>query len=130
MTFAKEVHNWTLKADGLQREQVKFVCFNLTRDVMLGTPVDTGRALGNWQPSIGTPINVTVERYDKTGASSLSAAQPIIEKAPGEIFYLTNNLPYIYRLEFEPGFAKNKQGGWVRYSIERAKQIAAKLPRS
>jgi hypothetical protein len=97
------------------------------RSILLGTPVDTGRALGNWQSSNEQPINNTIERFDKTGAQVLAAAQPIIQDAPGKVFYITNNLPYIYRLEFEPGFAKNKQGGFVRYSIERTKQIAARL---
>lgn len=130
MTFAKQIHDWALKAEGLTEQQVKFVCFTLFKDIVLGTPVDTGRAVGNWQPSIGQPNNATIDRLDKTGNSVIAAAQPVVENAPGAIFYITNNLPYIYRLEFEPGFAKNKQGGWVRYSIERAKIIASKLPRS
>lgn len=129
MTFAKEVHNWTLKADGLQREQIKYVCFTLFKDIVLGTPVDTGRARANWQASIGAAVGGEVIGTDRSGSTTIAQAQPDIEKAPGTVFYISNNLPYIYRLEFE-GWSKQAPSGWVRYSIERAKQIAAKLPRS
>lgn len=127
MTFAKQVHDFKLKAEDKTKEQIEFICWTLFTDIVQGTPVDTGRAIGNWQPSIDRPINSTIERLDKTGSQVIASAGPVIEKAAGHIFYITNNLPYIERLEFEPGFAKNKQGGWVRYSIERAKQIASRL---
>lgn len=129
MTFAKEITDWTLKADGLQREQVKYVCFTLFKDIVMGTPVDTGRARGNWQASIGSAAGGEVIGSDKSGGTTIAKAQPDIENAPGTVFYISNNLPYIYRLEFE-GWSQQAPAGWVRYSIERAKQIAAKLPRS
>lgn len=129
MTFAKEITDWTIKADGLQREQVKYVCFTLFKDIVMGTPVDTGRARGNWQASIGSAAGGEVIGSDKSGGATISKAQPDIENAPGTVFYISNNLPYIYRLEFE-GWSQQAPAGWVRYSIERAKQIASKLPRS
>jgi hypothetical protein len=129
VTFATDVSNWTLKADGLQRQQIQYVCFTLFKDIVMGTPVDTGRARGNWQASIGSAAGGVVNASDKSGGVTISQAQPDIEKAPGTVFYISNNLPYIYRLEFE-GWSKQAPAGWIRYSIERAKQILTQLPRS
>lgn len=129
MTFAKQIHDWALKAEGLTEQQVKYVCLTLFKDIVLGTPVDTGRARGNWQASIGSAAGGEIAGTDKAGSRTIAKAQPDIEKAPGSVFYITNNLPYIYRLEFE-GWSKQAPSGWVRYSVERAKIIASKLPRS
>lgn len=130
MTFAKEVADFALKAQGLQDRQVRYLCFDLLKGVVLGTPVDTGRARGNWQASITTPAAGTIDREDKGGGATIAAAQPAIEKAAGTVFYITNNLPYIERLEFEENFSKKKPAGWVRGSIERTKQIAQRMPRA
>jgi hypothetical protein len=129
VTFAKEVADFALKAKGLQDRQVRFLCFDLLKGVVLGTPVDTGRARGNWQASIVTPASGEIDRNDRSGGSTIAAAQPAIEKAAGTVFYITNNLPYIYRLEFE-GWSKQAPSGWARTSIERTKQIAQRMPRA
>jgi hypothetical protein len=129
MTFAKEVTDFVLKTKDLQDRQVRFLCLDLLKGVVLGTPVDTGRARGNWQASISTAASGTIDREDRSGGATIAAAQPVIEQAPGTVFYITNNLPYIYRLEFE-GWSKQAPSGWVRTSIERTKQIAQRMPRA
>jgi hypothetical protein len=130
MTFAKEIADFVVKAKGLQDKQVRFLCFDLMKGVVLGTPVDTGRARGNWQASIVTPASGEIDRNDKGGGLTIAAAEPAIAKATGTVFYITNNLPYIYRLEFEENFSKKMPAGWVRGSIERTKQIAQRMPRA
>jgi hypothetical protein len=134
MTFAKEVTNFVLKAKGLQEKQVRFLCLELLKGVVLGTPVDKrpargGRARGNWQASISTAASGTIDRKDPGGGATISAGKDAIQKAPGTVFYITNNLPYIYRLEFE-GWSKQAPTGWVRTAVERTKQIAKQMPRA
>lgn len=130
MSFESEVRDFVIKAKGLQDNQVRYLCLDLLKNVVQGTPVDTGRARGNWQATINTPATGSTEKTDKQGGATISAASNAVSQAAGNVFYITNNLPYINRLEFEPNFAKQKQGGWVRAAIERTKQIAAKMPRS
>ena len=63
------------------------------------TPVDTGRARGNWQPSISIPNKTTTETNDKSGSASIASARATAKVSAGAVFYLTNNLPYIRTLE-------------------------------
>lgn len=74
--------------------------------IIKATPVDTGRARANWFPSIGTI---------KHGTSTLTEVITTIEDAPGKVFYLTNNLPYIKPLEF--GSSKQAPQGMVRVAV-------------
>ena len=63
------------------------------------TPVDTGRARGNWQAGEGfeLPINDAV---DKTGAGTVRIGNNAIAKLqPFTRAYIFNNLPYIEVLE-------------------------------
>lgn len=100
-------------------QYVRSICLNLMSQVIVGTPVDTGRARGNWQASIGAPLTNTLETTDKAGAATISAGSGAVKQSTGNIFYLTNNLPYIYRLEFE-GHSKQASHGWVRAAVNRA----------
>ncbi len=74
------------------------------------TPVDTGRARGNWNFSVGNAdTTVSSEGFGKsTGKHVNSPTPPSSPKAPKitlkkgdglEDIYITNNLPYIKRLE-------------------------------
>lgn len=129
MSFESEVRDFVIKANGLQEKQIRYLCLDLFKNVVQGTPVDTGRARGNWQATINTPATGSTEDTDKQGGATISAASNAVSQAVGNVFYITNNLPYIYRLEFD-GWSKQAPSGWVRTAIERTKQIAAKMPRS
>jgi len=129
MSFESDVRDFVIKANGLQEKQIRYLCLDLFKNVVQGTPVDTGRARGNWQATINTPATGIKEETDKQGGATIAAGSNAVSQAVGNVFYITNNLPYIYRLEFE-GWSKQAPSGWVRTAIERTKQIAAKMPRS
>ena len=128
MSFEQEVANFVIKADGLQEKQVRYLCLDLFKGVIMGTPVDTGRARGNWQASVGAPAQSELSTTDKNGGKTIGAGSQAVSKAVGNVFYISNNLPYMYRLEFE-GWSNQAPSGWVRTAIERTKQIAARMPR-
>lgn len=128
MSFDKQVADFVVKAKGLQEQQVRYICLDLLKGVVLGTPVDTGRARGNWQASVNTPRTGQLETTDANGGATISAGETAVNGAAGNVFYLTNNLPYIHRLEFE-GWSDQAPSGWVRTAVERTKQIAARMPR-
>lgn len=130
MTFALDINKWVQDCEKKQDQFVRKICLDLTSQVVLGTPVDTGRARANWQASINTPASGTKQysgdKGSKISAPSSSAAsnkaigeaQSAIKQATGNVFYLTNNLPYIRRLEFE-GWSKQARQGWVRAAVRR-----------
>ncbi len=62
------------------------------------TIVDTGRARGNWQVTVGSPAEgFDAEVFDKVGTETLQQGQAVIETAqdPFEVIWLHNGVPYI-----------------------------------
>ena len=93
-------------------QQVRAVTIGVFSSVIKMTPVDTGRAKGNWQCTIGSPANGTNQLADSEGAMIATVPNPA-----GSKVYLTNNLPYIQKLEY--GHSTQAPSGMVRVSIDR-----------
>lgn len=69
------------------------------KDVVLGTPVDTGRARGGWQSSI-RGARAGAERIDPSGQEAINQGMHVIASLkPFGIYYLSNSVPYILFLE-------------------------------
>lgn len=94
------------------------IAIDLDSRVVLSTPVDTGRARGNWFPSINTPSNrVDESASDQSGSSAISAITATALGAPlGSVIWLTNNLPYI--LPLENGHSKQAPQGMVDMNLQ------------
>lgn len=116
--FSLDISAFIEKTTKNVEQKVRVICLNLYSGITYATPVDTGRARANWQTSIGTPKTSTVEATDKIGSNTIAGGQSDIKMAPGNVFWITNNLPYIYRLEFE-GWSKQAPKGMVRITIDR-----------
>jgi hypothetical protein len=68
--------------------------------VVLRTPVDTGRARANWQVDVGAGKSGEVEAEDKGGGGTITAGGSVIARQRDfQQVALTNNLPYIEKLE-------------------------------
>jgi hypothetical protein len=80
------------------------------------TPVDTGRARGNWQCTIGSPATSEIDRIDPKGSGVNKEIISTVKT--GTVVYLSNNVPYIRRLEYE-GHSKQAPQGMVRISLQR-----------
>ncbi|WHI46596.1 hypothetical protein [Microbulbifer sp. VAAF005] len=92
----------------------------LFNSVIRDTPVDTGRARGNWQTTVGAPAQSSSLRLDRSGAE---AQTEVIQNVRGldKVNYLINNLPYIQPLEY--GHSKQAPAGMVRRNVLRIKSI-------
>jgi len=78
-----------------------------------------GTARANWIPSIGTPDQTEVNSTDENRGSSQVLA--IQSQIPGNIYYLTNNVPYIERLEY--GWSTQAPNGMMRRTLREARSI-------
>lgn len=140
MSFSKDVATWAKKANGKVDARTRAIITALFSSIITSTPVDTGRARGNWQTSVSTPITGTTEREDPSGASAIAE---VVSKqgGAGKVTFLTNNLPYIQVLEYggypdpvekgtyvkgegfeirsEGGFSKQAPNGMVRVNMAR-----------
>ena len=117
--FSAEIKSFNaraLEAVGVAREGIIISLFNA---VILDTPVDSGRAIGNWQASAEKPKLTKVERFGESGA--LAEVQQNMTEGT---MYLTNNLPYIERLEY--GYSQKSPDGMVRKNVARVGAIIKK----
>lgn len=98
---------------------VRKITLELDSAVVLSTPVDTGRARGNWFPSVDNPVTtVDLASTDKSGAGSVQRATAFIAMSPiGHTVWLSNNLDYIEKLE--NGSSKQAPNGMVAMNMAR-----------
>lgn len=130
-SFGKQVDDFIGKAQQQARVKVGTICATLHRDIVMDTPVDTGRARANWQATISTPASAATTSTDPSGASTVAAGQAAATMAYGNVFWIVNNLPYIASLEFglygnPPGSANGPKtvGGYSKQSPRGMARIA------
>jgi len=78
----------------------KKIAMEALRRVVMKTPVDTGRARGNWQVDINNVPSGALETTDKSGEGTIAGGVAALATLPpfGTI-WIANNLPYIKALE-------------------------------
>ena len=119
---------------------MRLAALNLFRQVILKTPVREGRARSNWVATVG---DISREVTDNI-KSEAQTVNDMIEKITGgqlkKGFFLTNNLPYIQKLEYggypNPaktgtktvnGYSKQAPAGMVRISLEQIKNELSEI---
>ena len=105
------------RADALLRAMVVEADMRL-RD---RTPVDTGHARGNWNVAEGGPDD-TVSARTQTGPSQ---ARDVGDVRMGNVYYLTNAVPYIERLEH--GWSRQAPEGMARVTAVELAPLAEQL---
>ena len=127
MSFASDMEAYAKKAGASLDETSRAIVLELFGSVIKDTPVDTGRAKGNWQTTIGAPASGTVDRLGESEALA-DVSQQTASFGAGKVIYLSNNLPYIYRLEYD-GWSQQAPGGMLRKNVARIQSIVAKAAR-
>jgi len=127
----------------------------LTKEIVIGivnrvaelTPVDTGQARSNWQVGLGAPVSgfrkpfspipsrwrrpypaggSRSERRNLLGVTSAATGVMGRYKA-GDSVYITNNLPYIGRLN--QGYSRQSPAGFIRVGISAGLRLGIKNAR-
>lgn len=128
--FALDIRKFADKAGKNAERVVRKVCFDIERGIVDLTPFDTGILSANWIASVGSPYKGQVSTPGRPNNDQA------IQDSPGNVWYLTNNLPYAAVAEFgqygsPPGSAngpKTRNGystqapaGMVRITIAAVK---------
>lgn len=94
----------------------KRIALDLLRRIIFRTPVDTGRARGNWQVTLGPADEKSLVTTDPGGAGTLARGAATIAGAqPFGLITVYNNVNYINRLE--GGHSQQAPSGMVRLSL-------------
>jgi hypothetical protein len=117
MSFASDLSKFAQKTGTRMDQVVRKVCIDLTRDLILATPVDTGLARSSY--FFGTDRNASVgDTASKNGSPSLTRSAEFAQNLKaGGVFYITNNVVYIMPLEF--GHSKQAPAGMARVTVDR-----------
>ncbi len=99
---------------------VQKLALEVLRRIVLRTPVDTGRARGNWMVAVNQVpqgiIKIDKLSREQATAFALNSGVPVIERSkPFTSISVANNLPYIGVLEF--GGSKQAPQGMVRVTL-------------
>ena len=124
-TFSSMVNKFAKTAPEQANAVIRKSTLELFTDVVMDTPVATGRARGNWQVSFGAPASgVLDERGDKENDNKTSSptagvvTDALNSDRTTSVIFLTNNLPYIKKLEY--GWSKKAARGMVRKNLLKA----------
>lgn len=143
MSFSSDIEGFAKRAGATVDETLRAVALELFGSVIKDNPVETGRAKGNWQTTIGAPASGEVDRLGDSAA--LAEMRSVTAQfSAGKTIYLTNNLPYIWKLEYGgygtgpgatektggTGFSIQAPAGFVRKNVARIQQIVAKEARA
>lgn len=121
MSFSGQIKQFQKKSAEEVDKQIRKIVIDLFTGIILSTPVDTGRARGNWQ--VGTsPITATLPNTDPSGAFAISGVMGKLSagmfKSKDSSIWLCNNLPYIGRLE-SGRHSKQAPRGMVALNLQR-----------
>lgn len=127
--FALDVKKWVDKTEGNLDLVVRKIALDMFRQIVIMSPVDTGRFKGNWQVAIGSVPTGTLTLNDKSGTATISriTAATLGLKA-GQVITLVNNLAYARRLEY--GYSKQAPGGMVRLTVTRFGAVVSQAAQS
>ena len=131
MSFTSDLSRFENKVKNRLLVVPRKVALEVLKRVVMRTPVDSGRARGNWQTSVGSPITTEIDRVDKTGATVMAAALPTIESwdAANVSIFLMNNVPYIQALE--DGHSKiQSPSGMVKITVAEFQGIVEAMGRA
>ena len=126
-SFALDLQRFARKASAVPDQILRKVVFDITREIVQKTPVDTGHARSNWFWGVQV-VSDEDATLSKSGAPSLTRAASFASTVrSGGVVYLTNNLPYILPLEF--GSSQQAPAGMVRITVARWQSIVDRAAR-
>jgi hypothetical protein len=115
MSFDSDIKRFSKQTGVALDKAVRKIAFDAFSMVTKKTPVDTGRAKGNWNFSVNS-INESVDDEANSTGQGRPAKSPDIQKGDGlKQIYITNSLDYIHDLE--NGTSKKAPNGMVAITV-------------
>lgn len=109
---------------------IVMVSLEVFRRIILRTPVDTGRARGNWQIEIDRPASGVIEI---TGTESRMTEEAINREvgklrnlSPETVVHITNNVDYVYYLEYDKR-SKQHPEGMVEITLQEMRSWVSRI---
>jgi len=127
MSFENDIRRFEQMVSGASGQTIRAAALEVFTSIIERTPVDTGRARGNWQTSTNARPRGTlpIRSANKAVAeANLSALTYTL----ADTIYFANNLPYIQRLE--DGWSQQAPAGMVQVSLDGFTQAVERNARN
>lgn len=112
---AKVIKRFADRSAAKADKAIRWTAIAMFRDVIIESPVDSGRFRANWYTTVGQASIKT------TTSIKRDAMMPMIKRVEsaknGAVFFLTNNLPYSVALE--NGHSGQAPRGMARRAVAR-----------
>lgn len=121
--FSKQIEDFTKNVEAAIDKSLQEIVIEIGSSVVMLSPVLTGRFRGNWQLTLGTPSNFSLNTYDPIGSATIAE---IVQKAQfftaGQVAYIVNNLTYGPLIE-TGDHSRKAPNGVVRVTAARFLEI-------
>lgn len=102
-------------------QRVRVIALAMLNEIVLRSPVDTGRFRGNNIVSIGSPVYTNTASLDPSGGETINRGLSVMSGLePFTQLFLQNNLPYAEKLE--TGHSKQAPAGIYAVSFNSVSQ--------
>lgn len=123
-SFSLQFSRFTNEAtEALTRKQ-RAIIFELSKYIVMDSPVDRGTFRGNWRFSF-SPTQQQLDTQDPSGAKTIMNLSSFLDGFNGGTIWLLNGMPYGLNLEY--GSSKKAPSGMVRRNVARINAIVAKI---
>lgn len=127
--FVSTIRQWEVATQKRMETVVKDTAMEVFSNIVMLTPVLTGRARCNWNMSVDVPDHTTTKNVDPAGEQTISRARSVLQSTykSGKSIRISNSLHYIRRLEY--GWSRKAPNGMVRITAADFHNIVANVVR-
>lgn len=102
-------------------QRVRVIALAMLNEIVLRSPVDTGRFRGNNIVTVGSPVYTSTDNLDKSGGETIQRGLSVMSGLePYTQVFIQNNLPYAVPLE--DGHSKQAPAGIYAVSFNSVSQ--------
>lgn len=129
--LARMLERLSLKTETVASDAAVSAATAVLGDLAFKTPVDTSQALSSWIVTLDSPSSIVGKAHypGEYGSTQKASAQEtlrigkmtLLQKKPGQVIYITNNQPYIVRLN--EGWSQQQPAGFVERAVAIGRRI-------
>ena len=124
MSFGVSINTAIVNMNNEMEKIVRGTLLDISKGVIMMTPVDEGTLRANWRASIGSPQLGVLDQQDETGEPTTNAANSQLQNMLiGQDYFLSNSMPYAYAIEFGGRSKIKAPQGMVRVTLARLSSI-------
>lgn len=139
LQFSRNIRKTGSRIENNSKVLVQRVAKTALRELVDGTPVDTGEARSNWRVSLGNPTRAVIPPHAKgkklgigeraNARAAIRAGISVINRLKvgakfgsgeaGSALFITNAIPFLSRLR--EGYSAQQPNDWVADALDKAR---------